>query len=195
MGTVQRIHYFLDFQHHTCYPLHKGRSPTKGTNTGRAGIGQVPPIESAEFIVTTTDQGRLHSPQIDVQSRSPGLPSLRESITTTYGAAVWLAQLPGFPSARPTEDEVDHRPVEETESGDDSDEVIKLTLPNERDSDEEEDISGDEQGNPDMPPKGWTRLKTTRLNNGSHRVIRLVIGSPSATSGDTSPNWRGTHPC
>jgi len=145
--------------------------------------------------VTTTDQGRLHSPQIDVQSRSPGLPSLRESITTTYGAAVWLAQLPGFPSARPTEDEVDHRPVEETESGDDSDEVIKLTLPNERDSDEEEDISGDEQGNPDMPPKGWTRLKTTRLNNGSHRVIRLVIGSPSATSGDTSPNWRGTHPC
>ena len=64
-------------------------------------------IETAGFIVTTTDQGRLHSLQIDGQSRSPGLPSLREAIATTYGAAVWLAQLPGFPSARPTEDEID----------------------------------------------------------------------------------------
>jgi hypothetical protein len=98
-------------------------------------------IEAAGFIVTTTDQGRLHSLQIDGQSRSPGLPSLREAIATTYGAAVWLAQLPGFPSARPTEDEIDNRPAEGTkgtESGDDSDEVIDLTSPNEKGSDVDE---------------------------------------------------------
>ena len=35
-------------------------------------------IETAGFIVTTTDQGRLHSLQIDGQSRSPGLLCLRE---------------------------------------------------------------------------------------------------------------------
>jgi len=129
--------------------------------------------------MTTTDQGRLHSLQIDGQSWSPGLPSVREAITTTYGAAVWLSQLPGFPSARPTEDEIDHRPAEGTDSGDDSDEVIDLTLLN--DPDEDEDMSDDEPGNPDMPTKGWTGLKTTRLNDGSHSVIKLVIGSPSAT--------------
>jgi len=63
--------------------------------------------------------------------------------------------------------------------GDDSDEVIDLTLLN--DPDEDEDMSDDEPGNPDMPTKGWTGLKTTRLNDGSHSVIKLVIGSPSAT--------------
>ena len=42
-------------------------------------------IETAGFIVTTADQGWLYSLQIDGQSRSPGLPSLREVITTTYG--------------------------------------------------------------------------------------------------------------
>jgi len=77
-------------------------------------------IETAGFIMTTTDQERLHSLQIDGQSRSPGLPSVREAITTTYGAAVWQSQLPGFPSARPTEDEIDHRTAEGTDSGDDS---------------------------------------------------------------------------
>jgi len=45
-------------------------------------------IEAAGFITTTTGQGRLHSLQIDGQSRSPGLLSLREAITTTYGAAM-----------------------------------------------------------------------------------------------------------
>jgi len=150
-------------------------------------------IEAAGFIVTTTDQGRLHSLQIDRQSRSPGLPSLREAIATTYGAAVWLAQLPGFPSARPTEDEIDHRPAEGTESENDSDEVIDLTSPNETGSDVDDDISDDEQGNPDMPTKGWTGLKTTRLNDGSHRVIKLVIGSPSATSGDIHMGEELTH--
>jgi len=120
-------------------------------------------IEAAGFVVTTTDQGRLHSLQIDGQSRSPGLLSLREAIATTCVVAVWLAQLPGFPSARPTEDEIDHRPVEGTEgteSGDDSDEVIDLTSPNERGSDVDEDISDDGQGNPDMPSKGWTGKNT-----------------------------------
>jgi hypothetical protein len=37
---------------------------------------------------------------------------------------------------------------------------------------------------PTCPTKGWTGLKTTRLNDGSHGVIKLVIGSPSATYGD-----------
>jgi len=137
-------------------------------------------IEAAGFIVTTTDQGQLHSLQIDGQSRSPGLPSLREAIATTYGAAVWLAQLPGFTSAIPTEDEIDHRPAEGTEgtkSGDDPDEVIDLISPNERGSDVDEGISDDEQGNPDMPSKGWTSLKTTRLNDGSHRFIKLATVS------------------
>jgi len=97
-------------------------------------------IVTAGFVATTTDQGRLHSLQIDGQSRSPGLPSLREAIATTYGTAVWLAQLPGFPSARPTEDEIDNRPAEGTESGDDSDEAIDLNSgsPNERGSDVDE---------------------------------------------------------
>ena len=79
---------------------------------------------------------------------------------------MWLAQLPGFLSARPTEDEIDNRPAEGTEgteSGDDSDEAIDLNSgsPNERGSDVDEGISDDGQGNPDMPSKGWTGLKTT----------------------------------
>ena len=54
-------------------------------------------------------------------------------------------------------------------------------------------MSDDELGNPDMPTKGWTRLKTNRLNDGSHRVIKLVIGSPSATSGDIQIGEEFTH--
>jgi len=149
-------------------------------------------IEAPGFIVTTTD----HSLQIDGQSRSPGHPSLRESITTTYGVVVWLAQLPDFPSARPNEDKIDHRPAEGTEgteSGDNSDEVINLTSPNERGSDVDEGISDDKQGNPDMLLKGWTRLKTNRLNDGSHRVIKLAIASPSATSGDVQMGEEFNH--
>ena len=148
-------------------------------------------IETAGIVMTTTDQGRLHSLQIDGQSRSPGHPSLREAITTTYGAAVWLSQLPGFPSARPTKDVIDHRPVKETDSGDDSEEMTELTLPN--DPDEDEDMSDDELGNPDMHTKGWTGLKTTRLNDGCHRVIKLVMGSSSATSGDIQVGGELTH--
>jgi len=109
---------------------------------------------------------------------------------------VWLAQLPGFLSARPTEDEIDNPPAEETEeteSGDDSNEAIDLTSPNERGSDVDEGISDDGQGNPDMPSKGWTGLKTTRLNDGSHRIVRLSIGSPSATSGDIVMGEELTH--
>jgi len=107
-----------------------------------------------------------------------------------------LAQLPGFPSARPTEDEIDHRPAEGTEgteSGDDSTEVIELTSPNERDSDVDEGISDDGQGNSDMPSKGWTGLKITRLNDGSLRIIKLAIGSPSATNGEILMGEELTH--
>jgi len=62
--------------------------------------------------------------------------------------------------------------------------VTNLTLPD--DQDENEEMSDEEPGSPDMPTKGWIGLKTVRLNDSSHRVIRLTRGSPSATSGDTS---------
>ena len=73
------------------------------------------------------------------------------------------------------------------------DEAIDLTSPNERGSDVDEGISDDEQGNPDMPSKGWTGLKTSRLNDGSRRVIKLAIGSPSATSGEIQMGEELTH--
>ena len=44
-----------------------------------------------------------------------------------------------------------------------------------------------------MPTKGWIGLKTTRLNDGSHRVIKLAIESPSATSGDIQMGEELTH--
>ena len=69
--------------------------------------------------------------------------------------------------------------------------MTNLTLPN--DPDEDKDMSDDELGNPDVSTKGWTRLKTTRLNDGSHRVIKLVMGSPSATSGDIQIGEELTH--
>ena len=139
-------------------------------------------IDVAGFITTTTDHGRLHSLQIDGQVHSPGLPSLREAITTTYGVAVWLLQLPGFPSARPADDVVDDRPAQGASSGENSEEVTYLTLRDEQDEDGE--VSDEELGIPDMQAKGWIGLRTVRLNDGSHRVIRLTRGSPSATSGD-----------
>jgi len=52
-------------------------------------------IDAAGFITTTIDQGKLHSLQIDGQAHSPGLPSLTEAITATYGAAVWLSRVGG----------------------------------------------------------------------------------------------------
>jgi len=60
--------------------------------------------------------------------------------------------------------------------------VTYLTLPDDQDKDEE--MSDKEQGSPDMPTKGWIGLKTVRLNECSHRVIRLALGSSSATSGE-----------
>jgi len=141
-------------------------------------------IDMAGFITTTTDQGRLYSLKIDGQARSPGLPSLKESITTTCGAAVWLSQLPGFPSAtgRPAEDVVDNRSAQGASSGEDSDEKTDLTNPDDQDGDEE--MSDEEQASPDMSTKGWIGLKTVRLNDGSHRVISTALGSSSATSGE-----------
>ena len=60
--------------------------------------------------------------------------------------------------------------------------MTDLTLPDDQDGDEE--MSEEEQGSPDMPTKGWIGLKTVRLNECSHRVIRLALGSSSATSGE-----------
>ena len=139
-------------------------------------------IDLAEFITTTTDQGRLHSLQIDGQAHSPGFPSLREAISTTYGAAVWLSQLPGFPSARPASDVVVDRPAQGASSGEDSDEVTDLTLLD--DQDEDEEMSNEEPGSPDMPTKGCIGLGTFWLNDGSLGVLRLTRGSPPAISGD-----------
>jgi len=137
-------------------------------------------IDEAGFLVTTTDQGKIHHLQIDGQGRSPGLPSLREAITTTYRAAIWLAQLPGFPAARPAEEKVDDKSAWGTSSGEDSDEVTDMTLQNSQD----EEISEKEQGSQDMPTKGWIGLNTIRLNDGSHRVIEMASGSVSAIGGE-----------
>ena len=60
--------------------------------------------------------------------------------------------------------------------------MTDLTLPDYQDEDEE--MSDEEPGSPDMPTKGWIGLRTVRLNDGRHRIIRLTRGSPSATSGD-----------
>jgi len=84
---------------------------------------------------------------------------LREAITTKYGAAVWLSQLPGFPPDRPAEDVIDDRLAYGPSSGEDLDEVTDLTLPDDLDGDEV--MSDDEAGNPDMPTKGTkTETKT-----------------------------------
>ena len=49
------------------------------------------------FVAITTSTGQDLQIQIDGQAASPGLPSLREVIARTYGAAIWLSHLPGFP--------------------------------------------------------------------------------------------------
>jgi len=66
-----------------------------------------------------------------------------------------------------------------------------LTLPDDQDKDEE--ITDEEPGSLDMPTKGWIELKTVRLNDGCHRVIRLVMGSSSATSADIQISEELTH--
>ena len=58
---------------------------------------------------------------------------------------------------------------------------------------EDGNVSDDESSNPDMSTKEWTGLKTTRLNDGSHRVIKLAMGSSSATSGDIQIGEELTH--
>ena len=60
--------------------------------------------------------------------------------------------------------------------------MTDLTLPD--DQDEDEEMSDEEPDSPDMPTTGWIGLKTVRLNDGSHRVIRLAIGSSPTTSGN-----------
>jgi len=63
-----------------------------------------------------------------------------------------VRQLPGFPSARPANDVVDDRQDQGASSGKDLDEVTNLTLPD--DPDEDEELSDEEPGSPDMPTKG-----------------------------------------
>jgi len=152
-------------------------------------LGEVPvkclSIDVDGFITTTTDQGKLHSLQIDRQAHIPGLSSLRGAITTTYGAAVWLSpgncqasHQPGLPTMSLTTNRTRTPPgLFKTRTN--------LTLLD--DQDEDEEISDEEPDSPDMPTKGWIGLRTVRLNAGRHRVIRLTVvtrGCPSATSGD-----------
>jgi len=47
-------------------------------------------------------------------------------------SATWLSQLPGFPSARPAEDVVDDRSAQGASSGEDSDGVTDLILPDDQ---------------------------------------------------------------
>jgi len=137
-------------------------------------------IDATGFLITSTDQGEEYRLQIDGQAKSPGLPSMREAITTTYRAAIWLAQLPGFPPARPAEEDSDGSSAQETPSGEESDEVTDLTLQD----DQEDETSEDEQGSQDMPRRGGIGLKTTRLNDGCHRVVATTPGSASAAEGE-----------
>ena len=44
--------------------------------------------------------------------------------------------------------------------------MTDLTLPD--DQDEDEEMSDEESGSPDMPTTGWIGLKTVRLNDDSH---------------------------
>jgi len=62
-----------------------------------------------------------------------------------------LAQLLGFPSARPVEDGVGDR-LAQGASREDSDKVTDLTFQEDQDGDAE--TSDEEQGSPDMPTKG-----------------------------------------
>ena len=94
-----------------------------------------------KLLQTTSDQGRLYRLQIDGQARSSGLPSLKEAITTTYGAAIWMAQLLGFPSDRPVGMDVDERSAQEVSSEEDSDGVTDLTI---QDGQESYDETSDE---------------------------------------------------
>jgi len=90
--------------------------------------------------------------------------------------------LPGFPSNRPVDIGVDERPAQVTSSEEDSDGVTELTITDGQKHDEK--TSDEEQGNQDMPKKEWIGLKIARLNDGSHIIMGLVMGSSAATSGE-----------
>ena len=70
---------------------------------------QAPAVQIGEVMLTATcrDTGldstmtiqvgdRQHSIPVDGQARNPGLPSLRECISRSYGQARWLYELPGM---------------------------------------------------------------------------------------------------
>ena len=64
--------------------------------------------------------------QIDGQAAIPGLPSLREAIARTYGAAIWLSHLPGFP--QPKTEVIDEDDSEsEPETNEEEEESIEHT--------------------------------------------------------------------
>ena len=76
------------------------------------------------FMAVTTEKGQDLQIQIDGQAASPGLPSLREAIARTYGAAIWLSHLPGFPqpgAEASEEDDSESEPESEEEEEDDAD--------------------------------------------------------------------------
>jgi len=110
-----------------------------------------------KLLQTTSDQGRLYCLQIDGQARSPRLLSLKEAITTTYGAAIWLAQLPGFPVDMPVGMDVDERSAQEVSSDKDSDGVTDLTIQDSQESDDE--TSDEEQGYQICPERNGLDFK------------------------------------
>jgi len=137
-------------------------------------------MDKAGLLITVSDQVNLNGLQIDGQARCPGLQSLREAIATTYRTAIWLAQWPSLPSAGPAAEEVDDRLALGASSGEDTDEVKIREIQDDQAG--VSDSSDEEQGSPDMPTKGWTGLKTARLNDDSHRVIRFAAELSAASS-------------
>jgi len=71
----------------------------------------------------------------------------------------------------PPDEAVNGQQAQTASSGEESDEATDLTLQD--DQEEDGTTSDEEQSDPDTPTREWTGLKTTKLNDFSHRIIRL----------------------
>ena len=69
----------------------RARLPIEMQIEGRFTRAYCIPGGDPGFVTVTTERGQDHQIQIDGQAASPGLPSLREAIARTYGAAIWLS--------------------------------------------------------------------------------------------------------
>ena len=116
------------------------------------------------FIAVIKSMGQELQIQIDGQAASPGLPSLREAIARTYGAAIWLSHLPGFP-----------QPEAEAIEEDDSESELE--------SEEEVEESFEHTRRDNEIARGGVGITTTPLASGLHRVQKVLRDSPAADSG------------